>query len=144
MKGEVARYTLRHFTIDVARLAALVLVLVSPAALRASGSASSAAPAVTDNPVPSTPSGPYTLTTADGKGLPVAVFAEGSYTYEVTNGSLALANDGKYKVVTTVRQTLPGSVSTFVDSTGGTWVKPGTSIQLTNGQDRSLDPATWD
>jgi hypothetical protein len=80
----------------------------------------------------------------NGKNLPVALFAEATYTYEVTNGTLALTSDGKYSVVTTFRQTLPGSVSTFVDSTGGTWVQAGSNIQMTNSQDGSLDTATWD
>jgi hypothetical protein len=119
----------------------LVLAFASLATLGACGSDSGGP---SEPAVPTTPVGSYTITTVNGKTLPVALFAEATYTYEVTNGTLALTNDGKYSVVTTFRQTLPGSVSTFVDSTGGTWVRAGSTINLTNGQDGSLDTATWD
>jgi hypothetical protein len=79
----------------------------------------------------------------NGKGLPVAIFSDTNYTYEVTSGSLALTTDGKFSIVTTFRQTIPGNISTFVDSTGGTWVLTGTSVTLTNGSDGSTDTATW-
>jgi hypothetical protein len=114
------------------------------AALIGVGACGSDSSGVAGPPVPTTPIGSYTITTVNGKGLPVALFAEATYTYEVTNGALALTSDGKYSVVTTFRQTLPGSISTFVDSTGGTWVQTGQNIQLKNGQDGTLDNATWD
>lgn len=141
MKGVDVRHTLSRLTTDRARRSGFVLAFASLATLAACGSDSTgpSAPAV-----PTTPVGSYTITTVNGKGLPVALFAEATYTYEVTNGTLALTADGKYSVVTTFRQTLPGSVSTFVDSTGGTWVKTGSTVQLTNSQDGSLDSATWD
>ena len=142
MKGVDVRHTLSRLTIDRARRSGLVLAFASLAALAACGSDSSTGPS--GPAVPTTPVGSYTITTVNGKGLPVALFAEATYTYEITNGTLALLSGGKYSVVTTFRQTLPGSVSTFVDSTGGTWVQTGTNIQLTNGQDGSLDTATWD
>ena len=142
MKGVDVRHTLSRLTIDRARRSGFVLAFASLATLAACGSDSSTGPS--GPAVPTTPVGSYTITTINGKGLPVALFAEASYTYEVTNGTLALTSGGKYSVVTTFRQTLPGSVSTFVDSTGGTWVQTGTNIQLTNGQDGSLDTATWD
>lgn len=106
--------------------------------LGACGSDSPAGPVV-----PTSPIGSYTITTVNGKAPPVALFADGSYTYEITNGTLALKSDGKYSVVTTFRQTLPGSIETFVDSTGGTWVQTGATIQMTNDQG-SPDSGTWD
>ena len=142
MKGVNVGHTLSRWTTQRARRSGFVLAFASVAALGACGSDSAGGPAAPV--VPTTPNGSYTITTVNGKALPVALFAEATYTYEVTNGTLALTNDGKYSVVTTFRQTLPGSVSTFVDSTSGTWVKTGTNIQLTNGQDGSLDTATWD
>jgi hypothetical protein len=142
MKGVDVRHTLSRLTTQRARRSGFVLAFASLAALAACGSDSSTGPGA--DPIPTTPVGSYTITTVNGKGLPVALFADASYTYEVTNGTLALTNDGKYSVITTFRQTLPGSTSMFVDSTGGTWVKTGTNIQLTNGQDGSLDTATWD
>ena len=142
MKGVNVRHSLSRLTIDRARRSGFVLAFASLAALAACGSDSSTGPS--GPPVPTTPIGSYTITTVNGKGLPVALFAEATYTYEITNGTLALTSGGKYSVVTTFRQTLPGSVSTFVDSTRGTWVQTGSNIQLTNGQDGSLDTATWD
>jgi hypothetical protein len=142
MKGVDVRHTLSRLTTQRARRSGFVLAFASLAALAACGSDSSTGPSAPA--VPTTPVGSYTITTVNGKGLPVALFADASYTYEVTNGTLALTNDGKYSVITTFRQTLPGSTSMFVDSTGGTWVKTGTNIQLTNSQDGSLDTATWD
>ena len=91
----------------------------------------------------STPVGNYTITTVNGKSLPVALAADGNYLYEVTVGTLSITSDGKYSVVTTFRQTIPGNVQLFVDSTGGSWVLNGTTINLTNGQDGSADQATW-
>jgi hypothetical protein len=129
-------------TTQRARRSGFVLAFASLAALGACGSDSTTGPGT--DPIPTTPVGSYTITSVNGKGLPVALFAEASYTYEVTNGTIALTNDGKYSVVTTFRQTLPGSTSAFVDSTGGTWVRTGSNIQLTNTQDGSLDTATWD
>lgn len=95
-------------------------------------------------PIPTTPMGSYTIQTVNGKTLPVAVAADGSYSYEVTVGTLALGADGTYSVVTTYRQTLPQSVETFVDSTGGVWTQSGSAIQLTNALDGSKDAAVWD
>jgi hypothetical protein len=136
------RETLSCLTSERARRSGLTLALAALIGVGACGGDSAAGP--TGPAVPTTPIGAYTITTVNGKSLPVALFADASYTYEVTNGALALTTDGKYSVVTTFRQTLPGNVSTFVDSTRGTWVQTGSNIQLTNGQDGTLDNATWD
>jgi hypothetical protein len=136
------RRTLICWTSERSRRSGLTLALAALIGVGACGSDSSSG--VTGPPVPTTPVGSYSITTVNGKGLPVALFAESTYTYEVTNGALALTSDGKYSVITTFRQTLPGSISTFVDSTGGTWVLTGSTIHLTNGQDGTLDSATWD
>ena len=91
-----------------------------------------------------TPVGSYSITTVNGKALPVALFNDPSYTYEVTNGSIALTSDGKYTVVTNFRQTIPGNVSLFSDSTFGTWVQAGSQINFKNAQDTTAkDQATW-
>jgi len=94
-------------------------------------------------PPPSSPVGSYTISTVNGKSLPVAIYSEVNYTYEVTTGNIGLTNDGKYSLVTTYRQTIPGNVETFVDSTGGTWLLSGTTISLTDGQDGSTGQITW-
>jgi hypothetical protein len=91
-----------------------------------------------------TPVGSYTITTVNSKALPVALFSEPLYTYEVTGGSIALTNDGKYTVVTNFKQTIPGNVALITDSTYGTWSQSGSLINLRNSQDTTAkDQATW-
>ena len=116
----------------------MLLAFAALVAVAACGSDSPAGPAVPTDPI-----GSYTISSVNGKAPPVALFTEGTFTYEITNGTLALTSDGKYSVTTTFRQTLPGSVSTFIDSTRGTWVQTGAIVKMTNGQDGSLDSATW-
>jgi hypothetical protein len=94
-------------------------------------------------PPPTTPVGNYAIATVNGKNLPVALFSDPNYTYEVTTGSIGLTTDGKYSLVTTYRQTIPGNVEMFVDSTGGTWTLTGTTISLKDGQDGSTGQITW-
>ena len=90
------------------------------------------------------PVGSYTITTVNSKALPVAIFSDPLYTYEVTGGSMALTNDGKYTVVTNFRQTIPGNVALIVDSTFGTWSQNGAQINLKNSQDTTAkDQGTW-
>ena len=132
------RQTSLRWTTDRVRRSGLAIAVVLLAGTTACGSDSPAGP-----DVPTTPVGSYTIRTVNGKSLPVAVLADGSFTYEVTAGKFALTGDGKYSVVTTFRQTLPGSVSTFVDSTGGSWVLTGSTVQLTNAEDGSTDSGTW-
>lgn len=91
-----------------------------------------------------TPIGAYNITTVNGKALPVALFDVPAYRYEVTGGSIALTSDGKYTVVTNFRQTIPGDVSLFTDSTFGTWVQSGAQINFKNAQDTTAkDQAMW-
>jgi hypothetical protein len=106
-----------------------------------SGGDSSTAPP----PLPTTPVGSYAISTVNGKGLPVAVASDtsGLYKLEITSGTMALTADGKYSVVTSSRQTIPGNVSLFVDSTGGTWVLSGANVLFTNSQDGTNDTAAW-
>ena len=138
MKGVGVRYTLSHLTSERAKRSGILLAFAALVAAAACGSDSPAGPAVPTNPV-----GSYAISTVNGKAPPVALFTEGTFSYEITNGTLTLTSDGKYSVATTFRQTLPGSVSTFIDSTRGTWVQTGAVVKMTNGQDGSLDSATW-
>ena len=117
---------------------ACVAIFAALAAMSACGGDSPSGPAT-----PKTPDGSYVISTVNGKSLPVAIFADTNYTYEVMSGSLVLTTDGKYSVVTKFRQTIPGNVSIFPDSTGGTWVLTGASITFTNADDMSTDTAAW-
>jgi hypothetical protein len=95
------------------------------------------------NSGPPTPVGSYTISTVNGKVLPFAMYSDVNYTYEVTAGTIGLTTDGKYSLVTTYRQTIPGNVEMFVDSTGGTWALAGSTISLVDGQDGSTGQITW-
>ena len=138
MKESKQRYSRSHWTNGRLRSLAYVATFAVLTAAAACGGDSPSAPAT-----PKTPDGSYTISTVNGKSLPVAIFADTNYTYEVMSGSLVLTTDGKYSVVTKFRQTIPGNVSIFPDSTGGTWVLSGTSITFTNNDDKSTDTAAW-
>jgi len=127
----------KRVTNDTARaLVRACFVAVAAAVVACGGDA-------TGPDAPSGASGSYAISTINAKALPVALFADGSFTYEVTAGTLTLTSDSKYSVVTTFRQTVPGNVSTFVDSTGGTWSLAGTTVTFVNSQDASTDKAEW-
>ncbi len=93
---------------------------------------------------PATPVGSYTIQTVNGKTLPATLYADGAYLYEVTIGTIALGSDAKYSITTTYRQTVPGSVETFVTNDAGSWTQTGSSIQLVSDADGTTDSAVWD
>jgi hypothetical protein len=96
---------------------------------------------------PDTPVGNYSISTVNGKALPVALFdvqLPSPYKWEVMSGALNLTSDGKYTVVTRSRQTIVDNVSIFVDSTFGTWARSGNQINLKNGEDTTAKfTGTW-
>ena len=132
----VSRWTTRNAKRSLRYLATTAVVL-----LAACGSDSPSGPS---SKVPTTPVGSYTIQSVNGKAPPVALFADGSYSYEVTLGTLTLGADGKYSGSTSYRQTVPGNIETFVDDAAGAWVQSGAAIQLTSSIDGSTDHATWD
>jgi len=132
------RHSLRCLTIERARRSRALIALAFVATVAACGGDSSTEPGGSSSPV-----GAYSITSVNGKTLPASLFADGAFNYEVTAGKLNLTSDGKYSAVTTFRQTLPGSVSSFVDSVGGTWVQAGTTIAMTNPSDGSTGSASW-
>jgi hypothetical protein len=138
MKEIKRRHSSSHWTSVRLRSLAFAATFATLAAAAACGGDSPSAPATAK-----TPDGSYNLSTVNGKALPVAIFADTNYTYEVTSGTLVLTTDGKFSVVSTYRQTIPGNISTFVDSTGGTWLLSGTSVTFTNVDDQSTNTATW-
>jgi hypothetical protein len=128
--------------LTIGRAQALVRVasaLCAAALVAACGSESPSGPGTND----SSPVGAYAIATVNAKPLPFAMFADTNYLYEVTSGSLALTADGKYQNVMHFRQTIPGDVSLFVDSTSGTWVLNGSTITLTDAADATIDSAAF-
>jgi hypothetical protein len=82
-------------------------------------------------PPPATPVGSYTLQTIDAKAMPYTMYAEPDYTLQVASGTIAITTNGKWvsKFVTT--ETVAGNVSTYSDSTYGTWtVATGTTVAV--------------
>jgi hypothetical protein len=93
-----------------------------------------------------TPDGSYAISTINAASLPVAIYSDtGGYKLEVMSGTITLTTSGQYSIVTSYRETLPGVLDTYTDSTGGTWVMPSgsTTIQFTNSADSTKDQATW-
>lgn len=93
--------------------------------------------------VQTSPVGTYTIATINAKAPPVAVISDSGFMWEVTSGSMSLTGDGNYTAVETFRQTVPGNVSVFVDSTRGTWTFSGTTVTFNNTLDQSTFQATW-
>ena len=89
------------------------------------------------------PVGSFAIATVNAKPLPFTMFSDTNYLYEATSGSLALTSDGKYQNVMHFRQTIPGNVSLFVDSTAGTWVLNGSTVTLTDAADSTIDSAVF-
>ena len=124
----------------IGRAVALALSFGAAMVLAACGSDSSS----TGPSAPNTPIGRYAITTVNGLALPVAVYDQPLYKYEVTSGSISLTSDGKYVVVTRFRQTVPNDISLITDSTFGTWLQTGTQIDFRNAEDTTAkDQATW-
>ena len=107
--------------------------------LAACGSDSSTGPSTQK-----TPNGSYSISTINAAALPVAIFSDtGGFKLEVTSGTITLNSGGTYSIVTNYRETLPGVLDTYTDSTGGTWALSGTTVAFTNSADASQDQATW-
>jgi len=137
-KGVDVPHLLSGWTIGLARSSKLAMSVAAIALVTACGSDATTGPSGSSSPV-----GSYTMSTVNGKSLPAPLAADGSYSWDVTAGTMKLTSDGKFSVVTNYRQTLPGSLSNFVDSTGGTWTQTGSALQFT-GSDGTTGTATFD
>jgi len=138
MRESRANYATSRWTIGRAPALARITLCAAAIWLAACGSDSTTSPGGNNSPV-----GSYNISTVNGKNLPVALYADGSYSYEVTAGTIGLTSDGKYSMINTYRQTIPGDVEMFVDTTGGTWSLSGTTISMTDAADGSTGSLTW-
>jgi hypothetical protein len=116
-----------------------VAIAAATAASACGGDSPSAPPGSNDT----SPAGAYTVASVNAKPLPFTMFSDTNYLYEVTSGSFSLTTDGKYTSVMSFRQTIPGNVSLFVDSTGGSWVLSGGKVTFTDGADATVDSAAF-
>jgi hypothetical protein len=121
------------------RVACVTAAIAIVAAAAACGGESPAGPGSSD----SSPAGTYTISTVNAKPLPFTMFSDTNYLYEVTSGSFSLTTDGRYTRAMSFRQTIPGDVSLFVDSTGGSWVLNGATVTFTDGVDATVDSAAY-
>lgn len=94
---------------------------------------------------PVTPEGSFTLSTIDSKVLPFSMFADTGYTLEVLSGSLTVTPDHRWVSRMTTRETVAGNVSTYSDSTFGTWsaTQGSTTASLLNTETNVISNATW-
>lgn len=92
-----------------------------------------------------TPEGNYTLSTVDAKALPYMMYSDTGYTLEVMSGSLTVSAGGKWVARATTRETVAGFVSTYTDSTFGTWTtaSSGSTVTLLNTETSVAASATW-
>ena len=72
---------------------------------------------------PTTPVGSYSLSSFNGKNVPVTLFSDTNYLVTLATASLSLTADGNYQAISTIRETVLGHLSTYVDTTNGTWVE---------------------
>jgi len=144
MKAKANTIASLRWTIEHARtLAAVAAMVATIGALAACGGSNDASTGPTGQPAPSTPTGTYTIATINTKAPPVAVISDSGFMWEVTAGSMVLTSDGKYTAVESFRQTVPGNVSVFVDTTRGTWTLSGTTVNFNDTLDQSTFQATW-
>jgi hypothetical protein len=124
------------------------VTVVAIVALIASACAGDTVAAPGDPPgdqTPATPVGSYTLVTVDAKALPWTMFADTGYTLEVQGATLAITSDGKWVSKVVQRETVAGFVSTYNDSTFGTWTATASSKSavLTNAETATTSSAAW-
>jgi hypothetical protein len=86
--------------------------------------------------------GTFALSTVDAKALPFKVLADTGYSIEVTAGTAVLDTNHTFLMPLTTRETVAGFVSTYVDTTRGTWSQNAGAITLTVGT--SPATASWD
>lgn len=94
---------------------------------------------------PPTPVGAYTLRTIDAKVMPYAMYTEPDYTLEVISGTLSVMANGKWVSKSVTRETVAGNISTYSDSTFGTWsvLAVATIAAFINTETAITSNATW-
>jgi hypothetical protein len=94
---------------------------------------------------PKTPVGNYALATFNGKAPPVTIFSDTNYLFVLADASLSLDANGSYRTTATTRETVLGHLSTYYDTTNGSWVQTtnSNSLVLTDRNDGSKVTMTW-
>lgn len=100
---------------------------------------------VTVTPPPATPVGTYTLSSVDSKSLPYMMYSDTGYTLELSSGTLSITTGGRWTSKVVSKETVAGNVSTYSDSTFGTWAL-GTAVTtavFTNAESGATSAVTW-
>lgn len=98
--------------------------------------------------IPATPVGTYTLLTIDTKALPYLMYADTGYTLEISSGTLTVTSGARWVSKIVQRETVAGNVSTYSDSTFGTWALPTGSTApgsatFVNAETNASTTVTW-
>ncbi len=119
---------------------AVLLVTLTTACSKGEGATGPVTP-----PPPPTPVGGYTLRTIDAKVMPYAMYTEPDYTLEVISGTLSVTANGKWVSKSVARETVAGNISTYSDSTFGTWslLAGATMAAFVNTETTITSNATW-
>jgi hypothetical protein len=73
------------------------------------------------------------------------MFSDTNYLVVVAAASLSLTVEGNYQSTSTVRETVLGHLSTYVDTTNGTWIQgtPASALTFTDRADGHKVSGTW-
>ena len=96
-------------------------------------------------PPPATPVGTYTLSTIDAKAMPYTIYSDTGYTLQLSSGTLSVTTGGRWVSKVVSKETVAGNVSTYTDSTFGTWAlgSAATTAVFTNGETNVTSTVTW-
>ena len=96
-------------------------------------------------PPPATPVGAYALNSIDTKTMPYMMFSDTGYTLEVSSGSLSVTAAGKWVSKLVSKETVAGNVSTYTDSTFGSWTlgTSTTTANFTNAETGAVSTVSW-
>lgn len=121
----------------IATAAALLSVAISITACKGETPTGPAAPP--------TPVGFYTLSTIDGKPMPYRMYADTGFTIDISSGTLLITVAGQWVSKIVSKETVMGTVSTYTDSTYGTWTQPvgSTIVVFLNAETRVTTNGTW-
>jgi hypothetical protein len=125
------------------RAATICAVLAVTAMSACSKGEGTTGPAVT--PPPATPVGTYTLSSIDAKSMPYMMYSDTGYTLELSSGTLSVTTGGRWVSKVVSKETVAGNVSTYTDSTFGTWAlgTAATTAVFTNTETSSTSTVTW-
>ena len=121
----------------------LAVAAVTAAGAACGGSDSSTGPHGSPS---DTIAGSFTLSTVNTSALPATILSDpGTYSLQITAGSVVLQGNGQQFIMSlTQKETVGTAVSTYVDSTRGTWTQLTGTITLTMTSSAGTSTGAWD